>query len=81
MPYNGISGICQQGKLFILQLSEAGWRKTGDPFELAGEMCYAAVMHLFSDSRQREFLLDEQVFYPLDLMDDVILLDGYTQFF
>ena len=44
---------------FLLKLFEMRRGKTRYFFELGGKMCHTAVMHLVSDFRQRELIIDQ----------------------
>ena len=81
IPTLGGLKVFQGRAFFIAELPEESWCEAGHFFELAGQMGHTAVMELVGDLRQVELIIQQQLFYPFDLMNDNELLYGDPFYF
>jgi len=74
---NGIEGF----SALVAHLLKVAWGEAGGFFELAGEVCHAAVAQLIGNFAQRQLVVHNQLLYLLHLLGNNILLNGFSLHF
>ena len=71
---NGIEGL----STLVARMLEMAGGEAGGLFELAGEVCHAAVAQLIGNFAQRQLVVHNQLLYLLHLLGNNILLNGFS---